>query len=64
MPACSLRSRLPAWRVLCQPMIARHAQVVFSPYLPAGFRYFTVGQGGVRGLPPAGAASVAHHDAG
>lgn len=27
-------------------------QVVFSPYLPAGFRYFTVRQDGVRGLPP------------
>ena len=27
-------------------------QVVFSPYLPAGFRYFTVRQDGMRGLPP------------
>ena len=27
-------------------------QVVFSPYLPAGFCYFTVSQDGVRGLAP------------
>ena len=41
-----------------------HLQVIFSPYLPAGFRYFTVTQGGLRGLPPGalqpGAAGVDH----
>lgn len=39
-------------------------QVVFSPHLPAGFRYFTVRQDGVRGLPPgalqAGAPGADH----
>ena len=38
-------------------------QVVFSPYLPAGFRYFTVRQDGVRGLPP-GALQLGAPEAG
>lgn len=33
-------------------------QVVFSPYLPAGFRYFTVTQGGIQGMPPAASAPL------
>ena len=33
-------------------------QVVFSPYLPAGFRYFMVTQSGIQGMPPAASAPL------
>lgn len=33
-------------------------QVVFSPYLPAGFRYFMVTQSGIQCMPPAASAPL------